>query len=527
MSLLHRVFLPALAVAGLGFLVACSSSNNSTPPPSGGFSNTNFNGTYTFSSSGSDTSGTLSIAGTVTACGCSNGQISAGTVDIADSSGATGPVALNATGSGYKVNANGTGTLTLNFGTTMAPYQFVFALTDSAHGLISEYDQNGTGSGTIDLQPNPVTLSSSSYAFTLSGSANSSSAGTQPLGAVGAFTLNSSGGITAGLADFNFGSAPSAGLPLSGSVSTGASGTAPGTATLSSSFGTQGFDVYAIDATHLKFIENDGKAVLVGDVFSQPTATIPSGTFAFTMAGLDSSSNPLGLAGTMASDGSATLSNGSVDVNDAGTVDNSTNPATPFGFNGSFVSEPGSNANGRFLVDLTSFPGGTNFAAYPSSGGVLMLEIDSGLGAGVTAGVAMTQNSPAGLVASQGYVMNLTGESTAGELDQIAQFNTTSTSASGELYQNNFGSPTSSGFSGTITVGSGGGGQIIFNGNSEGAFYYGVDGATSLALGIDSSDVSLGLFEQQGSPSSTADVAQRHLAMIKAAVRARAAKSKK
>lgn len=527
MSLLHRVVLPALTVVGLGFLIACSSSNNNTPPPSGGFSNTDFNGTYTFSSSGSDSNGALSIAGTITACGCSNGQITAGTVDLADSSGATGPVTITATGSGYKVNANGTGTFTVSLPLNpTVQYQFAFVLTDAAHGLLSEYDQNGTGSGTIDLQPSAVTLSNTSYAFSLSGAASSSSAGTLPLGTDGGFTLNSSGGITAGLADFNFGGTPSAGLTLSGAVSTG-TGTAPGTATLSSSFATLTFDVYAIDATHLKFIENDSKAVLVGDVFSQPTATIPSGTLAFTMAGLDSSSSPMGLAGTVASDGSSTLSNGSVDVNDAGTVDGGTNPPTPASFSGTFVAQPGSNTNGRFFVDLSNFPGGTDFAAYPSSGGVLMLEIDSGLGAGVTSGVALTQNSPAGLVASQGYGMNLTGASESGELDQIAQFNTTSTKASGQLYQNNSGTPTSNSFSGTITAGTGGGGQIIFNGNSEGAFYYGVDSATSLALGIDSSDVSLGLFQQQGSPSSTADVAQRHLAMIKAAAKARANKKKK
>jgi hypothetical protein len=527
MSLLHHVVLPALTVVGLGFLIACSSSNNSTPPPSGGFTNSDFNGTYTFAVSGSDTSSDpVAIAGTITACGCSNGQITAGTVDNTDV-GFGLPITAN--GSGYKVNANGTGTFTLTLPVSTGgtvQYQFAFVLTDAAHGLVSEYDQNGTGSGTIDLQPSAVTLSNTSYAFTFSGAASATS-GIESLGAVGAFTLNSSGGITAGLADFNFGGAPATQQTLSGAVSVG-TGTAPGTASFSSSFASsQAFDVYAIDATHLKFIESDGKAVLVGDVFSQPTATIPQATLVFTMAGLDTTnSSPTGLAGTVISDGSSQLGSGSVDVNDGGEVDNGTNPATPFGFNGTFVAEPGGNANGRFFVDLSSFPGGTDFVAYPSSGGVLMLEIDSGLGAGVTAGVALAQNSPAGLVASQGYGMNLTGESESGELDQIAQFNTTSSSATGELYQNTAGVTTSTGFSGTITPGTGGGGQIIFNGNQEGAFYYGVDSATSLALGIDTSDVSLGMFQQQGSPTSTTDVAGRHLAMIKAAVKARAKKKK-
>lgn len=529
MSLLHRLFLPTLAVVGLGFLVACSSgSNNNTPPPSGGFSNTNFNGTYTFSSSGIDASDdVLEIAGTITACGCSAGTISAGTVDNTDVGYG---IAIDTSASHYNVNANGTGTLTLSLGSGVQ-YQFVFVLTDAAHGLISEYDQNGTGSGTIDLQSSPA-LSSASYAFSVSGADTSQN----PVVGAGGFTLNSSGAISTGLADFNYpasASSPFTALSLAGSVALG-TGTSPGTATLSSGFGSFRFSVYAIDATHFKLIENDGNAFLAGDLFSQPTSTIPAGTLTFSMAGAtglgSSSETPFAVAGTVASDGNSQLNNGLEDINDGGTVDNNTNPATPTNFTGTFLASPSGNTNGRFQVTMSGFFGGSNFAAYPSSGGVLMVEIDTGLGAGITAGSAMTQNSPAGLVASQGYGMNLSGPSTSGELDQIAQFNATSTGASGELYQNNLGatSPTSStSFTGTITAGSNGTGEFVFNGNSEGAFYYGVDSATSLALGIDGSDVSLGVFEQQGSPSSTADVAQHHLAMIKAAIRARAAKSKK
>ncbi len=530
MSLLSRFVLPTLTVVGLTFLIACSSgSNNNTPPPSGGFSNSDFNGTYTFSTSGIDTSDdVLQIAGTITACGCSAGTISAGTVDNTDVGyGLT----INASASHYNVNANGTGTMTLSLPSSSGniEYQFVFALTDAAHGVVSEYDQNGTGSGTIDLQASPA-VSSASYAFSISGTDTDQ----DPVVGVGGFTLNSSGNFSVGLADFNYpvsSNSPFTVLSLTGSISLG-TGTSPGTVALDSAFGDFGFDVYAIDPTHFKIIENDGKAFLAGDIFSQPAATIPSGTLAFTMAGAtglgSSSETPFAVAGTVASDGSSMLSSGSQDVNDGGTVDNNTNPASPNSFTGTFSAVPTGNTNGRFQVSmLPNFFGGTNFAAYPSSGGVLMVEIDTGLGAGITAGAAMTQNSPAGLVASQGYAMNLSGPSSSGELDQIAQFNTTSTAATGQLYQNNLGatSPTSStSFTGTITAGSNGNGEFVFNGGTEGAFYYGVDSATSLALGIDTSDVSLGIFEQQGSPSSTADVAQRHLATIKASIHAHAKK---
>jgi hypothetical protein len=526
MSLLNRVFLPALAVVGLGFLVACSSSSShSTPPPSGGFSNTDFNGTYVFSISGSDTNGNLAMAGAITACGCSNGSLSAGTVDIVDSSGVVASAAaITTAGSGYAVNSDGTGTLRLGFTSTSGSiqYQFAFALTDAAHGLISEYDQNGTGSGTIDLQPSSVTLSNASYAFSLSGAANVSTASDIPLGAAGAFTLSSSG--LAGTADFNlYQTVQDFDVALSGSISAG-SGTTPGTATFNSSFDTsEGFDVYAIDATHLKLIENDGSGVvLVGDLFSQPTATVPSGSLSFTMSGV-SGTNPLAVGGTFSSDGSANFSGISEVVNNNGSVGTITS-----GIGGTFSAQPSGTTYGRFLVDFTGFTGGGNFAAYPSSGGLLMLEVDSGaVGAGVTEGVAMTQNSPAGIVASQGYATNLTGGVVGGgEVDQIAQFNTGSSSlSSGTIYFNDDGAPDNYGLSSSSAYTSS---EVTldFNGNSEGVAYFGVDSATSLALGIDTTDVSLGVFEQQGSPTSTADVASRHLAMIKAAIRARAKKKK-
>ena len=56
MSLCNRAVLGFMVVLALSFLVGCGSSspNNSVPPPSGGFSNTNLNGTYTFSISGAD-----------------------------------------------------------------------------------------------------------------------------------------------------------------------------------------------------------------------------------------------------------------------------------------------------------------------------------------------------------------------------------------------------------------------------------------------------------------------------------------
>ena len=530
MSLCNRVVLGVMALMALSFLVGCGSSspNNSVPPPSGGFSNTNLNGTYTFSISGADVDAAgnpspYTVAGTITACGCTGGTISAGTIDITDASSASPGIAVNASGSSYHVNTNGTGSIILSIPSTSGnvAFTFAFALTGATHGVIIEYDTNGTGSGTIDLQPSAVTLPNGAYAFSLSGGA-----GAATLGLVGNFTL-ASGSISTGLIDVNNNGTPATALSLTGSVSTGA-GTSPGGATLSYGSTTLHLDVYAVDATHLKLIESDTQAVLVGDLFSQPGISIPGGNLVFTMAGLDSSSVPFAAGGTVASDGSATLSSGSEDVNDGGTVDNSTNPATPYSFTGSFVASP--SGSGRFLVGLSNFVGGTNFAAYPSSGGIVMLEIDSAgsLFQGVTGGTAMAQTSGAtALAASQGFAMNLTGFDVANmaPLDQIAQFNTTSTSLSGVLDQNDFtiSNPTSNNISGTYSPGATGSVTLT---STESTFTYAVNSTTALALATDPNEVSTGVFEQQGSPTSTADVTQRHLAIVRS-VRAAARKRTK
>ena len=125
----------------------------------------------------------------------------------------------------------------------------------------------------------------------------------------------------------------------------------------------------------------------------------------------------------MTSDGSSQITNGFEDVNDAGLVDNGT--STPFNFTGSFTDT----GHGRFELDLFNYIGASVFAAYPSSGGVFMLEIDNG---GVAGGVAVTQASGATVAPSQGYGLNVSGEDLSGvplsppvEFDGVAEFKTT------------------------------------------------------------------------------------------------------
>src|SRR5579872_5811646 len=113
MSLRNRIFL-LFSLSALAILAACGGGGSTppvipTPPPTGGFSNSNLNGTYTFSISGANVNGLFAMAGSFTACGCSAGTISAGTIDVVDP--LNGPLAAVALGtnSTYQISADGRG----------------------------------------------------------------------------------------------------------------------------------------------------------------------------------------------------------------------------------------------------------------------------------------------------------------------------------------------------------------------------------------------------------------------------------
>jgi hypothetical protein len=492
-----------LALSTLSLLVGCGGGTNAvTPPPTGGFSNTDFSGTYTFSVEGQDQSGIFAMAGSLMACGCSNGNISTGTVDVVDPLGPT-PAAAIGSNSVYSISQDGRGFAKLFItpvGGTQSEVDVDFVLTSGSHGLIIRFDGNGTGSGTIDLQ-STATLGDVAYAFFLSGSDNANI----PLATAGAFTLSGGTISPAGVEDFNYQATSSAHsqLSLTGTVTTG-SGTAPGIAALNTSFGSLAFDVYAIDSTHLKLIESDGKAILVGDLYTQSSATIPNENLVFTMAGLDSSGNPFAAGGLMSSDGNSLITTGAEDVNDLGTVDGGANPAVPLTFNGNFAATGG----GRFQIGLTNFFGGASFAAYPSDGGLFLLEIDSGLGAGVTSGLALAQTAGATITASSGYGLNLTGADVVngGELDEIAEFKTTGSAfTNGLLDENDNGvidNPQN--FGGSYTVSNGSGSATGVSNGLQSMFFYVADNTTVLFLSTDPNQAAQGLFQLQSTPQSGA-----------------------
>jgi hypothetical protein len=560
MSFCNRIALPFLAAVSLAFLVACgSSSNKATPPPTGGFSDSNFNGTYVFSFTGTDytnsaTTGTQSffaVAGTLTANG--SGGLS-GTLDINDPELGTAlgingvQTGVATTGGNYKVTQDGRGTGTITVNIDNAAYQFGvdFVLTSNSHGLITRFDDNGTGSGTLDLQTSGVAQSAlaGSYSFALSGQDSSGN----PIGSVGTFTLDGSGNAT-GLQDFNDNGDSSSGLTnLSfASGSTVLAGT-PGTSQLTTTaFGGLGFDVWVIDATHLKLIETDTSSGLAvaGDAYVSTGQSFPTGNLVFTMGGIDDagSATPISIGGVFSTSAVPNTS-GTEDVNDGGSV----GQAPSFGVSYATTS-------GRTLLSLASIYNGGwpsssitttgtyTFAAYPftygtGGVGVVLLEVDNS--GGYTAGTAFLQSSTT-VAASQGYGLNLSGENSSGEVDMIAEFSTTSSGLNGLYDANNAGVTIpdltfgTSGSPGSYAVAANGRGtlQVPLQTNSNSvigtfdATLYTVDGSNVVFIETDTTQVGTGTFELQNASSSAANSqALPHFELGRPGSAARAMKSR-
>ena len=529
-----RLLMALTAFASILLIASCGSSGSGVPTPnSGGFNNGSLSGTYVLSISGADfRSGGESffaIVGTIKADG--KGNITGGTIDINNANlGGTGVFQETLSPSTYSITADGRGTSKLL--TSVGDFGLDFVLTSTGHGLVTRFDIAGSGSGTLDLQNSASQSSLGPLAFSLSGV----DSGGNPLGTVGAFALNSSGAITSGTQDFNDNGSSAGSSTGPADLATTSSlvltSSTQGTAQLDSTFGSLGFDVWVIDSTHLKFIETDTTSgvALSGDAFTQQTS-FAAGQLVFTLAGLDSAKNPFAAGGYVTTSSGGTLSSGVEDYNDAGITGTQTNVA---GSCTTFVA-------GRCQLAVTGFSNGIaqallQFAAYPSSGGVLLLEDDS---LGLLQGTAFAQTATS-FAAPAGYALNLSGVNanpifggSAAEVDDIAQFNTSAATANmrGVLNENDLTAPCPNPTSGcyallgTYTPDSPvtGRGSIIAvtSGSLVGGLsleYYVVDGSTMLFVEGDSSQVAVGTFQAQ-SASGSGGAAQSRIAILHPAVR--------
>ena len=98
------------AAMALVMVVGCGGGSSvNFPPPQGGFTNSNLNGPFAFSYTGSDAGGFLAVAGSFVADGA--GHITSGTQDINSEAAINTNVAVSGT---YLVRSDGRGTITLN-----------------------------------------------------------------------------------------------------------------------------------------------------------------------------------------------------------------------------------------------------------------------------------------------------------------------------------------------------------------------------------------------------------------------------
>jgi len=548
MSLRTRLILPVI-LSSLAALAGCGSGTSNpvvTPPPSGGFSNSNLSGTYVFSVTGTDASGNfVTMVGTFVSDGKGNISSTGGVIDVNGSAGVVAAEAAITSGT-YSVGSDGrptgsssapTGLLTLQAGGNT--YTFDFVLTSSEHGLITEFDTFGSASGTLDLQSSVAQsdIDGKSFAFNFTGSSGSANslcnfnfgtAVSAPLATVGAFTLDSNGNISSGLEDFNNNCVWTGPPNVSVSGGSVALGSPFGTASIASTSGgtttTYSYDVFPIDATHLKFIEMDANAVTVGDAFTQQSS-ISSGNNVFTVAGFDNSPTVGGAftaVGIFNTDGAGTITSSSVeDINDSFVAVTVTN------ITGTYSAVTA----GRAQISLSTFVNGNNgaacngclFAAYPSSGGLQLVEID---GLGTTNGVAYPQTASPTLASGEGYGMNLSGlflqsgGVSPNAEDDIAEFtNDNGTFGPGIIDFNGQGSVQfKNTFQATYAADNtvAGRGTVTPSNNGYLLTTYTVDGTTTVAVSTDPQLVALGALVKQNATAKS-NTAAAHLSVLRAA----------
>jgi len=502
MSSRNRLLMPFI-FSGLILLAACGSSPKiSTPPPTGSFSNASLSGNYVIAASGTSGNGFFSTVGVLQANG--NGVFTGGVLDYNDPANLLLSQAVG-TSSSYKITSDGRGTATV--ATPSVTFTFDFVLNSTSHGLVTRYDGAGTGSGTLDLQTSLTQAQlAGSYSFGFVGVDTTGNS----FASVGAFTLDATGNIMTGLEDLNDNRFAYPAQALTGNVTLNTTlnplNASAWTAALttSSTFGMMTFDVFPIDSTHLRFIETDTVGIMAGDAFTQSTTLPSAGTLVYTASGTDSGGFPLVAGGLMSFDGNLTVTSGIEDINDNGSI----SPA-PIAFTGSFTALSG----GRSTLILNGFDNGavgtTTFAAYPSTGGLQLLEIDD---AGATGGVAFPQSATT-LASGQGYGLNLTGANINGEEDDIAEFTNTGGTLAGIVDFNDSGALTfDQPFSGTYSADTANAGRGTVASNSFNLISY-IVGSTSLFIQSDTTQVGLGSYIEQ-TPTAKSNLAAANLRVL-------------
>jgi len=359
--------------------------------------------------------GAYVIGGVISGDG--NGTITSATFDLVDSSGNSGQAVNSAAPSGYTIGANGVGQIQLlintlalnrNFGVTGAAstcgsipncgsLTLTVAFVTADHAILSESDEFGTATGTMDLQNLQSftgSIAPGSYTLSLSGSETPQPSTGYFVGSALEITPTNSYSYTTDQSDGgSILSVPftSASQKFPGLVSYGYFYSLPPlNVGLPNQFS---LHLWPIDAT--RFVVTDlaetsssSPSVIIGGLFvAQPAAPVISGTYAFTETGATTTAQPQAIGGILTCGSSGVL-----DV-----VPLSGTPLT----NQPVRTTCGVISNGRSLISVTgaAASGVNQFAAYPTADqGLYLIELDGGTngtsgssGAGVALPQTLTQ----------------------------------------------------------------------------------------------------------------------------------------
>lgn len=441
------------------------------------------NGSYTFSANGTNSSGFFTLVGVLQADG--KGAITSGhTFYNSASTGFAGNFSASGT---YTVGTDGSTTISLA-AELLGPVNLDVVLISPQHGVVVRFDNAATASGRIDQQDasafSMATLAGT-YAFNISGvdSANN------PEASVGVFTMDAAGNITGGVQDTNDNGIIQSNIGVvPGPISNMTILPSIGRGVLSystSDGGVRDFACFVIDANHLRLVSNSLDRI-AGDAFRVSQTGI-SGSFVFAMKGT-SSNGAFAAGGVINTDGAGGILNSSVeDVNNGGAV------TLNSGLSGSY-----SLVGNRATVVLNG--GAINLAAYPSTGGVQLLELDSGT---IASGVALQQQSGAlsNSTLMGSYGASLSGAGAAGTFDAVSRLSadggghlagTFSLNDSGTLNPNLT-------LNGTYAFGPNGRatGTLVTSAGSMNVVFYAASSSQALFIETDSNRVSQGILSQQ------------------------------
>ncbi len=381
------------------------------------YSDQSLKGAYAFSYQGNDASGFLAAAGSFNADG--SGHITSGVEDeesfltgISTQVGFVTPANSTYPGT-YVVGPDGRVNVTINILRGTETWQFV--LTSNQHALMIRFNNNVTGSGTIDQQnvndlANSNSAISGSYALTVEGT----DAAHKPLGIGGTLSADGSGDIPQAsiILDINDNSAVTTGNTDTSAIEDTYAfdpmfpSTGRGMLTITSNTtGTRHYAFYSLgNGTHLHLVETDSNAFVAGDAYSAVTTnSFSSSNYVFTVGG-NSTAGAYAAGGVFLPGGKS----GVIDSNSAGTVQlnkaifscPTTNPMTGrvdlLVYAGSGACPAGAGSIAEFAVYHTSAPKGLS----------LMLELDS---TAVSTGAAYLQTTTAALSAGN-FALNLAGQ---------------------------------------------------------------------------------------------------------------------